>query len=169
MLPATAKEIEPANWKENAERPQFQLSMLTRMIFSCVVDGDYIDTDRFYGKIENRPFDRDTPKPTPTLLQLRAKLDAYLSAFKVVNSIDTTRALILTHARSHAGDRIGLFSLTITATSVYIPQTSPVPSSSRAAFAPSTCKIVGNETPFLAAVTSARIDTAISGGVRLPI
>jgi hypothetical protein len=48
-------------------------------------------------------------------------------------------------------------------------QTSPLPATSRAAFAPSTCRIVGNDTPFFAAVTSARIETAISGGVRLPI
>ena len=45
----------------------------------------------------------------------------------------------------------------------------PLAATSRAAFAPSTCSSVGSETPFLAAVTSARIDTAISGGVRLPI
>jgi CRISPR-associated endonuclease/helicase Cas3 len=111
VLPATAKEIAPTNWHKNQDRPQFQISMLTRMIFSCVVDGDYLDTDRFYSKIENRPFDRDTPKPT--LTELRAKLDAHLDTFKVVNPIDTTRAQILTHARSHASDRIGMFSLTV--------------------------------------------------------
>lgn len=111
VLPTTAKEMEPTRWKQNAERPQFQLSMLTRMIFSCVVDGDYLDTDRFYAKTEDRPLDRDTPKPT--LIELRAKLGAYLNAFAVVNPIDTTRALVLSHARSHAGDRIGMFSLTV--------------------------------------------------------
>jgi CRISPR-associated endonuclease/helicase Cas3 len=87
------------------------LSVLTRMIFSCVVDGDYLDTDRFYAKIQNRSLDRDTPKPT--LIALREKLDAYLNTFKVINPIDTTRAQILTHARSHANDRIGMFSLTV--------------------------------------------------------
>ncbi|WP_438395047.1 CRISPR-associated endonuclease Cas3'' [Caballeronia sp. DA-9] len=109
-LPA-AKEMEPTAWRPNKERLQFQLSLLTRMIFSCVVDGDYLDTDRFYSRTENRPFNRDTPKPT--LIELRAKLDTYLSAFKVVNPIDATRAQILTHARSHANDRIGMFSLTV--------------------------------------------------------
>lgn len=47
VLPATAKEIEPISLKSNAGCKKFQLSMLTRMIFSCVVDGDYLDTDRF--------------------------------------------------------------------------------------------------------------------------
>jgi len=111
VLPATAKEIEPTALKSNAGRKKFQLSMLTRMIFSCVVDGDYLDTDRFYALTENRRLDRDTPKPT--LIELRAKLDAYLAAFKVINPIDATRAEILTHARSHAEDRIGMFSLTV--------------------------------------------------------
>jgi hypothetical protein len=45
----------------------------------------------------------------------------------------------------------------------------PLAAISRAAFAPSTCSSVGSDTPFFAAVTSARIDTAISGGVLLPI
>ena len=55
-------------------------------------------------------------------------------------------------------------------TSSGMPQTVPAFAAiSRAAFAPSTCSSVGSDTPFFAAVTSARIDTAISGGVRLPI
>jgi CRISPR-associated endonuclease/helicase Cas3 len=111
VLPSTAKEMEPTAWRVNTERPQFQLSMLTRMIFSCVVDGDYLDTDRFYAKIEGLVLDRETPKPT--LTELRTQLNAYLEAFKVVDPIDTTRAHILTRARSHANDPIGMFSLTV--------------------------------------------------------
>jgi CRISPR-associated endonuclease/helicase Cas3 len=111
VLPSTAKEMEPTAWRVNTERPQFQLSMLTRMIFSCLVDGDYLDTDRFYAKIEARALDRETPKPT--LTELRAQLNAYLEAFKVVDPIDTTRAHILTYARSHANEPIGMFSLTV--------------------------------------------------------
>jgi CRISPR-associated endonuclease/helicase Cas3 len=111
VLPSTAKEMEPTAWRVNTERPQFQLSMLTRMIFSCVVDGDYLDTDRFYAKIEARALDRETPKPT--LTELRAQLNAYLEAFKAVDPIDTTRAHILTYARSHANEPIGMFSLTV--------------------------------------------------------
>ncbi len=46
----------------------------------------------------------------------------------------------------------------------------PVPAAiSRAALAPSTCRMSGSDTWFLAATTSARIEMAISGGVRLPI
>jgi len=37
------------------------------------------------------------------------------------------------------------------------------------AFAPATLAASGTATPFFTAVTSARIDTAISGGVRLPM
>ncbi|WP_375507604.1 CRISPR-associated endonuclease Cas3'' [uncultured Caballeronia sp.] len=110
-LPATPREMAPTTWHKNADRLQFQMSLLTRMIFSCVVDGDYLDTDRFYSKIENRPLDRDTPKPT--LIELRAKLDAHLGTFKVEKPIDITRAQILTHARSHTNDRVGMFSLTV--------------------------------------------------------
>lgn len=49
------------------------------------------------------------------------------------------------------------------------PQPTALPAISRAAFAPSTRRSSGNDTPFFAAVNSASIDRAISGGVRLPM
>jgi CRISPR-associated endonuclease/helicase Cas3 len=109
-LPADAAALTPPSLKPNPISPQFQLSMLTRMIFSCVVDGDYLDTDRFYAGIEGRPYERDTPKPT--LVQLRACLDEYLATFGIRKDIDRP-GLEIEHARAHAADRIGMFSLTV--------------------------------------------------------
>ena len=39
----------------------FDLSVATRMVFSCLVDADFRDTEAFYSKIENRDPDRDWP------------------------------------------------------------------------------------------------------------
>jgi CRISPR-associated endonuclease/helicase Cas3 len=111
VLPESTQSLRPTAIKQNAERPQFQLSVLTRMIFSCVVDGDYLDTDRFYSIAENRPFDRDTPRPK--LVELRERLDAYVANRKTKASIDDIRTEILTHVRSQATERIGMFSLTV--------------------------------------------------------
>jgi CRISPR-associated endonuclease/helicase Cas3 len=110
-LPPDASELISEPFKPNSGRPQFQLSILTRMIFSCVVDGDYLDTDRFYAGIEGRSYERDTPRPT--LAQLRNRLDDYLATLGVEKSIDHTRADILKHARARAADPIGMFSLTV--------------------------------------------------------
>ena len=38
-LPAAATELVPSKWRPGKIRPQFQFSLLARMIFSCVVDG----------------------------------------------------------------------------------------------------------------------------------
>lgn len=48
-------------------------------------------------------------------------------------------------------------------------QPTALPAISRTALAPSTRSSSGNDTPFFAAVNSASIDSAISGGVRLPM
>ncbi|MDR5749273.1 MULTISPECIES: CRISPR-associated helicase Cas3' [unclassified Caballeronia] len=80
------------------------------MIFSCVVDGDYLDTERFYGDPKIL-LARDAPKPS--LIELRARLDAYLGNFKTEKPIDATRADILSYARSRATEAPGMFSLTV--------------------------------------------------------
>lgn len=49
------------------------------------------------------------------------------------------------------------------------PQPTALAALSRTALAPSTRSSSGNDTPFFAAVNSASIDSAISGGVRLPM
>jgi CRISPR-associated endonuclease/helicase Cas3 len=109
-LPASAAELVPSEWRTSKTRPQFQLSLLARMIFSCVVDGDYLDTERFYGNPDALRA-RDTAKPS--LIELRSRLDEYLDLLKKDNPIDATRADILAHARSRANEAPGMFSLTV--------------------------------------------------------
>lgn len=42
------------------DRQPFQLAFLTRMLFSCLVDADFLDTERFYNQIANRTAHRGT-------------------------------------------------------------------------------------------------------------
>lgn len=116
-LPADGSALLPHPRKSNPVRPQFQLCVLTRMIFSCVVDGDYLDTERFYARTTSttsttsKALARDTVRPT--LIELRERLDQHLAKFRIRNEVDRTRSEILKHARSHAADAVGLFSLTV--------------------------------------------------------
>lgn len=92
----------------------FQYSFLIRMIFSSLVDADFIDTDKFYKKLESKPFIRgDYPEITElksrfdqTLLEISKKSDQS----KKVNQL---RKEILDSARSKAKLPPGLFTLTV--------------------------------------------------------
>lgn len=101
----------PEGFRINRERGIFQLSMLARMLFSCLVDADFIDTDEFYRRIEGLGPRRT--KSAPTLEQLRERLNAKLASFSPDTPIKVTRADILAHVRGKAADSPGLFSLTV--------------------------------------------------------
>jgi len=120
LLPAWQQEITlpsrnelrlPGEFKSRPERGAFQLSLLVRMLFSCLVDADFIDTDEFYRRLEGREPRRSAD--TPTLEQLRAQLNARLAAFAADSEVNRLRAQILSHVRSQAGLGPGLFSLTV--------------------------------------------------------
>jgi len=101
----------PHKFEIKAERGAFQLTLLGRMLFSCLVDADFIDTDEFYRKIEGKE-----PRRTehlPTLEALRDRLDYRLKSFNADSELNRIRADILTNVRSHADDKPGLFSLTV--------------------------------------------------------
>lgn len=120
LLPAWERELSlpqadelglPAGFQVCRERGAFQLALLTRMLFSCLVDADFIDTDEFYRRIEGRGSRRGGE--LPSLTELRARLDARLSRFKADGEVNQLRADILSHVRSQPGVTPGLFSLTV--------------------------------------------------------
>lgn len=92
----------------------FQQTFFARMLFSCLVDADFLETERFYVEAGEIAIERAMPTPLP---ELRAALDAYLSReilpkadFSPVNRI---RANILAHARGRADQPPGVFTLTV--------------------------------------------------------
>ncbi|KXU34581.1 CRISPR-associated protein Cas3 [Ventosimonas gracilis] len=101
----------PKDFKICSERVAFQFALLTRMLFSCLVDADFIDTDNFYRRIEGRPARDGTSRPS--LAQLRERLDARLSDFRGDSEVNRLRAGILSHVRGQAAHEPGLFSLTV--------------------------------------------------------
>lgn len=99
------------------ERGMFQLAFFARMLFSCLVDADYLDTEAFYDRValSGQPNDRSASRAmqAPPLRALREQLDMFLSTFAADSDVNRVRADILAHTRRAAPHAPGLFSLTV--------------------------------------------------------
>lgn len=95
----------------HAARSNFQLAFLVRMLFSCLVDADYLDTEAFFDRVEGRVSRRQTS--SSSLQALRDQLNSSLARFKPNTSVNKIRAHILQHVRQQAKQPCGLFSLTV--------------------------------------------------------
>lgn len=107
LLPAV--ELDP-------KRVGFQLAFLGRMIFSCLVDADFRDTEAFYDRIEGRQRDREWPQLPAIINELIARFDAHMQGKKAESSptpVNRLRAKILARVRGQAGEPTGLFTLTV--------------------------------------------------------
>lgn len=97
--------------RESAARAPFQFAFLARMLFSCLVDADFIDTESFYRSIDGAPNHRTLG--APSLADLRLQLDKHLARFSTDGDVNRLRARVLAHVRAQAGLDPGLFSLTV--------------------------------------------------------
>lgn len=106
---------DPAPLKAAAHaRAAFQLAFLGRMIFSCLVDSDFKDTEEFYARIEDREVDREWPALQSLLPGLIDAFDRHMSEKRNTQTpVNRLRAEILDHVRSRAGGAPGLFTLTV--------------------------------------------------------
>lgn len=84
-------------------------ALWVRMLFSCLVDADFLDTEAHF----------DAGKPArregfPTLAQMREAFDTHMAALPVAPTpVNTLRADILRQCRSKAALPAGFFSLTV--------------------------------------------------------
>jgi CRISPR-associated endonuclease/helicase Cas3 len=110
-------QLAPPRLSPHKERSSFQFAFLARMLFSCLVDADYLDTEAFYDRIAlpTQPKDRSKLRAleVPTLLTLQERLETYLSGFTADSHVNRVRADILAHTRNAAQQSPGLFSLTV--------------------------------------------------------
>ena len=90
----------------------FDMSVATRMLFSCLVDADYRDTEAFYARFEGRK-DRDWPALAQILPQLKAAFDAHMAGLSGAGGVNQLRGEILEHVRGKAAASPGLFTLTV--------------------------------------------------------
>ena len=91
----------------------FRLAFLGRMLFSCLVDADYKDTEAFYSEREGSSSDRVWASLQDVLPSLQEKLDKEFASFPDGGNVNRLRSEILAHVRSQASDQPGLFTLTV--------------------------------------------------------
>ena len=77
------------------EEDDYQL--LVRMLFSCLVDADFLDTERFM--TPDKSLARQNAKAS--LEQMRAQLEEYVSHFNCEGRINEARAAFLDQCRNH--------------------------------------------------------------------
>lgn len=100
---------------DDKQKHIFAFSMLGRMIFSCLVDADYRDTENYYLGLEGRQADRQWLDLSSLLPELTARFDSHMSLLsgRDGGSLDNLRRDVLVHIRANAKKAAGLFSLTV--------------------------------------------------------
>ncbi|MBV7433451.1 CRISPR-associated helicase Cas3' [Cardiobacteriaceae bacterium TAE3-ERU3] len=110
-LPAT---LTAPSLKPGKKIAGFSMAMLTRMIYSCLVDADYLDTQHYYEKLEGNTVQLNEP---PSLGALNDAFQSYMDGLRTQSttygSINTLRNHILDHAVAQSGLAAGLFTLTV--------------------------------------------------------
>jgi CRISPR-associated endonuclease/helicase Cas3 len=111
-----AEGLTPPSFKWARDKLPYQFAVLGRMVFSCLVDADFSDTERFYAQAEGRSADRDWPPMLEIIDDLISRFDHYMNQ-KQASAADTPvnrlRAEIFAHLRAHEEANCGLFTLTV--------------------------------------------------------
>ena len=110
--------------KADAHHPFFSYAFFTRMLYSCLVDADYFDTEAFYSNLENKTVERGG---YPDLNALQHNFNQFINNFrrriaqapeqteaeKRNAALNRLRSEILDHAVEQAAQPQGLFTLTV--------------------------------------------------------
>ena len=110
--------------KPDAHHPFFSYAFFTRMLYSCLVDADYLDTEAFYLKLENKASERGG---YPKLNALQHNFNQFINDFRrrIAQALAQTeaekrnaalnrlRSEILDYAVEQAVQPQGLFTLTV--------------------------------------------------------
>lgn len=100
----------PSSRPPTGATANFGHSLWVRMLFSCLVDADFLDTETFMNerKADLRKVEFSS------LARLQEKLNKHLSSFSdKEGELNVLRANILSQCRAKAEERTGLFSLTV--------------------------------------------------------
>lgn len=97
---------EPPKFKQNGDWG-FKVSFLIRMLYSCIVDADYLDTEHFMhkGKVDR--------KIEVDFSMLQRKLDEKLAGFKQDTLVNQYRKKVLDSCLEAALRKPGMFQLTV--------------------------------------------------------
>lgn len=110
--------------KADAHHPFFSYAFFTRMLYSCLLDADYLDTEAFYLNLENKAVERGG---YPDLNALQHNFNQFINDFRrrIAKALEQTeaekrnatlnclRSEILDHAVEQAAQPRGLFTLIV--------------------------------------------------------
>ena len=91
----------------------FCASMFVRMVFSTLVDADYLDTEAYYAEVRGTQVPRGS---YPSLTELAGRLEEHLGLLTwraSESAVNDVRARVLQNVRAHAAAPPGMFSLTV--------------------------------------------------------
>lgn len=97
----------------DAARAAFDLSLVVRMVFSCLVDADRKATQRFYAALDGNTPNCDWPALQPHLDAHLAALDAYLAGLPQEGEVNAIRREVMANVRARAALPPGPCTLTV--------------------------------------------------------
>lgn len=111
--PPSPAHLTPARKYDASEHRGFSEAFLTRMLFSCLVDADFLETEAFYARAKGEPVERGGFAEIKTLRdRLQRHMDDKCAA-SPASSINALRDRVLDHAVGKATLPPGLFTLTV--------------------------------------------------------
>jgi CRISPR-associated endonuclease/helicase Cas3 len=96
----------------DGERFGFQIQFFARMLFSCLVDADYLDTERFLDR-EKGGWRSDYPALSVLAERFRTQLNALRDKADSVSKVNQKRESVLQDCLAAAEREPGVFSLTV--------------------------------------------------------
>jgi CRISPR-associated endonuclease/helicase Cas3 len=120
--PTWLKELHPEwvglmpqlQWNAHSPNRAFQLAFLGRMLFSCLVDADFKDTEEYYLRLQARTPDRQWQSLADLLPQFLRSFDRKMTGLSAKDTqVNRLRAKVLEHVRRRASHTPGLFTLTV--------------------------------------------------------
>lgn len=101
-------------------QPGFCLATLGRMLFSCLVDADFIATERFYLSLKGSQAPRDWPSLRTRIDNMIDAFDAHMAAMHATlpedrrtHPLNALRGEVLSHVRAKATLPKGVFTLDV--------------------------------------------------------
>ena len=99
--------------RPRGENAAFETACLGRLLFSCLVDADHVETERHFAQVKGEAVDRDWPELSALLPDFIARFDAHMAGKDADGPVNALRGEVLRHARARADAQRGVFTLTV--------------------------------------------------------